>query len=193
MLFSAEIIGAVAACLASHPTVPLVVDPVMVATSGARLLREDAVESLCQKLLPRATVITPNIPEAEILTGRQLDAEKDVLEAARQLAQRFACTVMIKGGHHAAEPGIDLVSDGTGAWRLSAAPLAAPSTHGTGCALSAGIAAGLAQGDKILDAIVRAKAFVYGSLQNCISVGPDLWAMSSPEQLPLDAVRCSQV
>ena len=193
MLFNAGIIEAVAAALAARPSVPVVVDPVMVATSGARLLREDATKCLNERLLPLATVITPNIPEAEILAGRPLDSDRAVLTAAHELAQRFACTVMIKGGHHAAEPGTDLVSDGVSAWRLTAASVVAPSTHGTGCALSAGIAAGLAQGNEVLEAIVRAKAFVHGSLQNCVNVGPELWAMASPEKLSLDLVRYSQV
>jgi hydroxymethylpyrimidine/phosphomethylpyrimidine kinase len=190
MLFSAEIIEAVVAGLGSVPPVPLVVDPVMVATSGAKLLREDAVAAMCERLLPLATVITPNIPETEIICGRPLRTPSSMMAAALELARRYDCTVVVKGGHDPAFPSVDTVACSSGCWKLSSPVAMAASAHGTGCSLSAAIAACLARGDEPLLAVRKAKAYVFGALCSCVKVGPELFAMSPPLTLPLDSIEC---
>jgi hydroxymethylpyrimidine/phosphomethylpyrimidine kinase len=188
MLFSASLIRTVAAALPRGPAAPpLVVDPVMVATSGARLLRDDAVHTLAEVLLPRAALITPNLPEAEILTGRPLRSPQAVRQAAVLLAERCGAAVLIKGGHDTLSPGMDVFCDGLRLFVLRAPVVADPPTaHGTGCALSAAIAAGLARGDAPLHAVCRAKAYVLGLLRHPVRVGPDdLFAMWPAARLPL--------
>ncbi len=179
MLFSAEIIATVAARLAKG-SLPLVVDPVMVATSGARLLRDDACAVLRERLLPLATIITPNLPEAEFLLGRQVIGLEAAAEAARELAFDYEAMVIVKGGHRDGDRMVDAVSDGQRVWRLTAPRLAAPSTHGTGCSLSAAIAARLALGEPPLAAIVAARRYVQASLAAGVQVGKATWSMAAP-------------
>ena len=191
MLFSSELIRAVAGALERHRSVPLVVDPVMVATSGARLLREDAVESLCQALLPQASLITPNLPEAEILAGRRLSSRDERRDAAAQLSARFGCAVMLKGGHVVSDRAVDLFCDDGLCRQLASAAVRAPTTHGTGCSLSAAVAAGLARGQSPLEACRAAKAYVLGSLRCCRRVGRDAWAMEPPPGVDAGQVDCT--
>ena len=194
MLFNAEVIHTVVDALADRPDLRLVVDPVMVATSGAPLLRDDAVATLRERLLPRAFLITPNLPEAEVLVGRALRTAQALRRAALELASEFGCRVLLKGGHAPAPLGTDLLVDGTTVWELSSPPVAHPlSTHGTGCSLSAGIAAGLAAGDDLVTAVRRAKAYVYGALNNCVEVGPGTYVMTPPSRLPLGVVQVRRV
>lgn len=194
MLFSAEIIRSVAAVLRTHPALPVVADPVMLATSGAKLLRDDAVQSLCGELFPRALLVTPNLPEAAVLAGRALDGAAAVRAAARELAGRFGCRVLVKGGHNAAEPGTDYLADGSRLWRFRS-PLVPqpPSTHGTGCSLSAAIAANLAADRPLPEAVRLAKAYVLGAIRNGVAVGPDLFAMWPAPRLPLDEIEATEV
>ena len=193
MLYSADIIRSVADTLRAYSRVPLVIDPVMVATSGGRLLRDDAVQELCDRLLPCAEVMTPNQPEAEIMLGTSLNTVADMIRASRELARRFECTAVVKGGHDTGEYATDIVSDGGRTWELVTPRLSAPTTHGTGCSLSAAVAACLARGDEPLTALRKGKAYVYGSLQNCVSVGAETWAMTAPRSLPLDQVTCREI
>lgn len=193
MLFSSALIETVAGLALECPATPWVMDPVMVATSGARLLQADAIEALRSGLLPLASVITPNLPEAEILCGHSLESPEEIERAAGQLCERYNCAVLLKGGHRTVNPGVDIACDAEGLWRLESPMVAAASDHGTGCALSAAIAACLARGDSVLDAMVRAKAFVYGSLRNCLRVGPDTWAMASPAELPTLEIQCTRL
>ena len=177
MLFSADIIGAVADRLRAHRGRWLVVDPVMVATSGAKLLQDDAIAALVEQLLPLAGLITPNRPEAEILAGRQLRSPQDARAAAVDMARRFQATVVLKGGHDEGDNVADIVTDGSRSWVMTAARIAAPTTHGTGCSLSAAAAACLARGDELQAALRQAKAYVCNALASCCRVGPDAWAM----------------
>ena len=188
MLFSAEIIRSVAESLRACRGVPRVVDPVMVATSGARLLRDDAVTALCDLLLPGATVITPNLPEAEVLLARSLRTAAESAPAVRELARRFGGLVVLKGGHTHDAAAVDLISDGTRLWQMASPRVAAATTHGTGCALSAATAACLALGHEPLAALRLAKAYVYASLQCCVRVGPAAWAMTEPAALPVEEI-----
>jgi len=160
MLYSALIIEAVAGFLRIHKIRP-VVDPVMVSTSGAELLKPAAVRSLCRALLPLACVITPNLGEAELLVGRKLRTTEDLREAARDLHHRFGCAALVKGGHlHGMKEAIDVFYDGRQELLLSAPFLRGVSTHGTGCTYSAAIAGYLARGASLSRAVERAKEFV---------------------------------
>ncbi|MEX0785050.1 MAG: bifunctional hydroxymethylpyrimidine kinase/phosphomethylpyrimidine kinase [Dehalococcoidia bacterium] len=176
MLASAEIIEVVAAKVREHGLRPLVVDPVMVAKSGDRLLREDAVEALRTLLLPLATVLTPNLPEAEVLLGRQLPTWDDVREGAQELVSLGAEAVVMKGGHPPAEASrggaaIDLFYDGASFHEFTANRVVTSSTHGTGCTFSAAIAATLAKGEPARGAVALAKAYVTKALQAAYPVG----------------------
>lgn len=193
MLFNADIIRAVAGALDEHRQVPSVVDPVMVATSGAKLLEDNAVHTVCDTLLPLATVITPNWAEAEILLGRALTAADTVSGVAAQLARRFGTHVLVKGGHTAGHDAVDALSDGKQTWELSACRQSVQATHGTGCSLSAAIAAGLACGDDMLNAVRKAKAYVTARLKHCRKAGSETWVMTPPTALALDDVVCRQV
>lgn len=164
MLYSAGIIGAVAAFWESRRKArgapALVVDPVMVATSGAVLLRPDAIRALRERLLPLATLLTPNADEAALLTGRKLRSLEDLRTAARQLHEQFGAAALVKGGHLPLSDAVDVFFDGRTWLTLRARRVRGVSTHGTGCTYSAAIAAGLAHGWTLVEAVRRAKRFV---------------------------------
>jgi hydroxymethylpyrimidine/phosphomethylpyrimidine kinase len=164
MLYSAGILRAVAGFLEALPPAQrprLVVDPVMVATSGARLLRPDAVRVLRERLLPLATLITPNLPEAEVLVGRPLRTPEDLRQAARQLHERHGGAALVKGGHlRGGRDALDLFYDGKTELLLTSGRVRGVHTHGTGCTLSAAITAWLARGTPLPEAVVRGKEFI---------------------------------
>jgi hydroxymethylpyrimidine/phosphomethylpyrimidine kinase len=161
MLHSAAIIRAVAGALRRHRDVPLVVDPVMVSTSGAQLLEPPAVKALCAQLLPLATVLTPNLDEAGILVHAHLSDVTDLRAAARVLFGRFGCAVLVKGGHlRALREAVDIFFDGRQELLLSAPFVRGVSTHGTGCTYSAAIAGYLARGCALPKAIAKAKEYI---------------------------------
>ncbi len=193
MLFDAALIGVVADALARRPGLPLVVDPVMVATSGSRLLKDSAIAALRERLLPRATVVTPNVHEAEILAGRPLPRLADLWEAGPALAGRLGCAVLFKGGHCPEAPGTDLLVERDGRRRVFRSPALQnlPSTHGTGCTLSAALAAGLAQGRPLDEALRRAKAYLGYALRHASQAGEGTFVWSAPVtlDLPADGVR----
>lgn len=183
MLATKEVIETVAAKLARFPTLPLVADPVMVATSGARLIRDDAIDAVRQALLPRATVATPNLPEAEVLLGRSISSPEAMVEAARELAAQVRCAVLIKGGHAAQAEAVDILAMPSGTTiRYSAPVIQNPlSTHGTGCSLSAAIAAAIAMGNALPDAVALGKAYVYESIRTALPVGPRATVLGTPD------------
>jgi hydroxymethylpyrimidine/phosphomethylpyrimidine kinase len=170
MLSSAPIIAAVADRVRAHDLPALVVDPVMVAKSGDRLLRADAVAALRELLLPLAALVTPNIPEAEALVGRQLTSDEDLREAARTIADLGARAVLIKGGHRPGDAD-DLLYDGLNFQTFHATRLKTQHTHGTGCTLSAAIAAYLARGRSLADAVDAAKQYLTGALAAAYPIG----------------------
>ena len=170
MLFSAEIIRAVAAALDRYP-LPTVVDPVMIAKGGAPLLQAEAVAALCEELLPRAYLLTPNIPEAEALTGLSIRDESGMIAAGRKLQQLGAAHVLIKGGHLAGDEAFDILLDGPRIHRFAAPRVASRNTHGTGCTLSAAIATFLAQGWPLPEAVGRAKQFLTAAIASALSLG----------------------
>jgi hydroxymethylpyrimidine/phosphomethylpyrimidine kinase len=179
MLYSAQIITVVADFFRHRKRLPLVIDPVMVATSGAVLLKPSGLRALKTQLLPLATLVTPNLPEAEILIGRKLRAVEDLLEAAREIHARFGCAVLIKGGHlHNAPAAVDIFYDGHKSLQLVAPWVRGVSTHGTGCAYSAAIAALLARGYDLPQVIGHAKRHVARAISGSQRVGRH-WVLKS--------------
>jgi hydroxymethylpyrimidine/phosphomethylpyrimidine kinase len=170
MLFSSPIIRTVAGAARDHTIKQLVIDPVMVAKSGARLLQDDAVDALRHELLSLAAVITPNLPEAEVLLGHPVQTLDQRRQAARELLELGPRAVVVKGGH-AAEDAIDVFFDGDQMEELSSPRIDSKNTHGSGCAFSAAIAAGLAQGMSALDAARRAKGFITSAIEAGLDIG----------------------
>ena len=172
MLYSAEIIRAVARSVLQQGVPVLVVDPVMVASSGARLLREDAVEALCSDLLPHARVVTPNTHEAEILWGHPIRSVDDLKAAARDICERYDVACIAKGGHLPGDEVIDVLFDEGQEWVFKGPRILAGQTHGCGCAFSAALTAGLARGLHLGEAFAKAKRYVAEALRNAPDVGP---------------------
>lgn len=166
MLHSAPTVRAVAAAIDRHQLPNVVLDPVMVATSGARLIEGDAVEALVRELFPRTAVVTPNLDEAALLVGRELRTEDDMHRAARELLERGARAVLVKGGHLEGAMVSDLLLVAGAPARWFRGPrIDTPNTHGTGCTLSSAIAASLALGMDLEAAVARARDFVRGALE----------------------------
>jgi hydroxymethylpyrimidine/phosphomethylpyrimidine kinase len=172
MLFSSRIVRAVAAKIREFAVANLVVDPVMVATSGARLIRDDAVAELRRSLLPLATVVTPNLREAEVLLGRELVTDEDIERAAAEIRGWGPAAVIIKGGHRV-DPAraVDFYDDGRTVERLDALRIPTPHTHGSGCTFAAAITAFLARGLDPLVAARNAKAYVTEAIRNSFPIG----------------------
>ena len=170
MVSSAELISVIAQKLRQYGARHIVVDPVMVATSGSRLLREDAVEALKTELLPLAEVATPNIPEAEILADMTIRTPADMEAAARKISEQYGCAVLCKGGHDLNDANDLLWKDGAGYW-FNGRRINNPNTHGTGCTLSSAIAANLAKGMALEDAVRRAKEYISGALAAMLDLG----------------------
>lgn len=171
MLYSSDNISLVADFLQGR-TMPLVVDPVMASTSGATLLRPRALKTLKERLLPRAALVTPNLPEAEILSGQKLSSIEDMDGAARRIHSRFGCAVLLKGGHlRNAGRAIDIFFDGKTRLALSAPFVKGVRTHGTGCIYSAAICAALAMGQSLPQAVRTGKNFVTIAIQNSYRIG----------------------
>ncbi len=174
MLVNAAIVEAVAAAIEALELPLLVVDPVMVAKSGDRLLDEDGVRALCAELLPRALVVTPNIPEAEILCGRKIESLEQVRSAAEDIHQMSGVAVVITGGHSRDTRDhtiVDVLYDGKGFTEYQTPRIDTRNTHGTGCTFASAIAARLAQGDSLLDAVARAQSYVAGAIGHALSIG----------------------
>lgn len=166
MLHSAETVRAVAAAIDRHALPHVVLDPVMIATSGAVLIDQEAIAVLVRELFPKAAVITPNLDEASLLVGRPLESEAAMEAAARQLLGMGAPAVLLKGGHLAGDTVSDLLMTGEGDAHWMRAPrIPSPNTHGTGCTLSSAIAAHLALGASLLQAVQLAREYVRGALE----------------------------
>ena len=170
MVSSAELIGVIAEKLRQYGAKHIVVDPVMVATSGAKLLQDDAVGALTEKLLPLATVLTPNIPEAEILSGQTIRTAGDMESAARTISERYGCAVLCKGGHQVNDADDLLWRCGAGKW-FYGKRIDNPNTHGTGCTLSSAIASNLAKGYDLDESVERAKEYISGALAAMLDLG----------------------
>jgi len=161
MLYSSLIIREVVRFLRDVPPLPLVVDPVMISTSGRRLLQTGALKVLERELLPLAALVTPNRAEAEVLTGRKIETPEDARAAARRLHGMFGCAALVKGGHlPGTREAVDILFDGRDEWMFSAPRARNVRLHGTGCVYSAAIAAALAQGRSLLASVAFGKQFV---------------------------------
>ena len=170
MVSSAELIGTIADKLQEYSAKHIVVDPVMVATSGSKLLRDDAVDALTARLLPMAEVLTPNIPEAEILSGISIKNAADMEKAAQTISEKYGCAVLCKGGHQINDADDLLWRDGAGKW-FRGRRIDNPNTHGTGCTLSSAIASNLAKGYDLDTSVERAKAYISGALAAMLDLG----------------------
>ena len=170
MVSSAPLIRVIADQLQQYGAKNVVVDPVMVATSGDRLISEDALETLKERLLPLATVLTPNIPEAEILSGVSIADTAGMEAAARAISERYGCAVLCKGGHQVSDADDLLWRNGAGKW-FHGRRISNPNTHGTGCTLSSAIASNLAKGRDLDTAVEQAKAYISGALGAMLDLG----------------------
>jgi hydroxymethylpyrimidine/phosphomethylpyrimidine kinase len=170
MLGTSEVIELVVEKLKQHKIEVLVVDPVMVAKGGARLLQQNAVDSLITKLLPIASIITPNIPEAEVITGMKIQTLEEMEFAAKKLVAMGAKAAVVKGGHREAEP-VDVFYDGVEVLLLAGERFDTRHTHGTGCTFSACIAAELAKGKSMAESVRVAKSFITAAISEVLGLG----------------------
>ena len=170
MVSSAELIKVIAERLTFYKAKNIVVDPVMVATSGASLIRTEAVSALEKELIPIAYLVTPNIPEAEMLTGNKIVTRDDMQKSAKQIAEAYGCNVLLKGGHSVNDASDLLYSDGQAQW-FEGKKIDNPNTHGTGCTLSSAIASNLAKGYDLAESVKRAKEFISGALSAMLDLG----------------------
>ena len=170
MVASSELIETIAERLSYYRAENIVVDPVMVSTSGSRLIDENAVETLKNRLLPLAAVVTPNIPEAEVLSGIEIRGEEDMLKAAEAISGRYGCAVLCKGGHSINDANDLLYSNGGCKW-FYGKRINNPNTHGTGCTLSSAIASNLAKGCDMEQSVERAKEYISGALAAMLTLG----------------------
>ena len=185
MLATAEAIEVVASKLKKFPRVKKVFDPVMVATSGAKLIADEAIEVLRKELLPQATLITPNLPEAEVLLGHAVESGEGMRIAARELGKMFGCAVLVKGGHAVVEGAgaEDILFDGRRIHSFTKPVIERPiSTHGTGCSLAAALAAELARGASLAKAVAGAKDFVYDAIRTSYLVGKNCGVLGTPRE-----------
>ena len=172
MLGDAATIGVVCDVLASHaPGIPVVVDPVMVAKCGARLLADDALDVLKRRLLPFAVLITPNLPEAEVLTGMTIRNEADMRHAAAALLTLGVPAVLLKGGHLPGDAILDMLATEAGTVAFPGVRIASRHTHGTGCTMASAIAAGLAQGHSLVDTVMQARDYVRAAIISAPGLG----------------------
>ena len=170
MVASGELIRAIADRLRHYDAGNVVIDPVMVSTSGSALMRTDAVNTLVEELLPLATLVTPNIPEAEVLSGRTISTKEDMIEAAKQIGDENHCAVLLKGGHSVNDANDLLYAEGRLTW-FQGKRIDNPNPHGTGCTLSSAIASNLAKGFSLEDSVERAKSYISEALGAMLDLG----------------------
>ena len=170
MVASGELIRVIADRLRHYEAKNIVVDPVMVATSGSALMKTDAVQTLIDELLPLSTLVTPNIPEAEVLSGLTIESKEDMLTAAKQIGDSYRCAVLLKGGHSINDANDLLYTSGEFQW-FEGKRIDNPNTHGTGCTLSSAIASNLAKGYTLAESVRRAKDYISGALAAMLDLG----------------------
>ena len=170
MVSAGQLIDVIAERLSYYKAENIVVDPVMAATSGSKLIADEALAILKEKLLPLAAVVTPNIPEAEILTGRKIEDETDMLEAAKMISEAYHCAVLCKGGHSINDANDLLYYEGKYQW-FYGKRINNSNTHGTGCTLSSAIASNLAKGYRLEEAVEKAKEYISGALAAMLDLG----------------------
>lgn len=170
MVSSSELIRVIADRLRYHKAKNIVVDPVMVATSGSSLMRTNAVQTLIEELLPLATLVTPNIPEAQVLSGMTVESKEDILSAAKFIGDTYGCAVLLKGGHSINDANDLLYDNGEMVW-FEGKRIHNPNTHGTGCTLSSAIASNLAKGYELAVAVRMAKEYISDALSAQLDLG----------------------
>lgn len=170
MVSASSLIKTIAEKLKEYDAKNIVVDPVMVATSGSKLISDDAIETLKEYLLPMACVLTPNIPEAEVLSGMEVKSEEDMIAAAKSISETYHCAVLCKGGHQLNDANDLLYRNGSYKW-FYGKRIDNPNTHGTGCTLSSAIASNLAKGFDLDTSVERAKAYISGALGAMLDLG----------------------
>lgn len=170
MVSSSALIEVIAKKMKQYQAKNLVIDPVMVATSGSKLISDEAIGTLKKELLPLATVITPNIPETEVLSGRKVKTEEDMIEAAKWISETYGCAVLCKGGHQINDANDLLYRNGDYKWFMGKR-INNSNTHGTGCTLSSAIASNLAKGESLDDAVLHAKNYISGALAAMLDLG----------------------
>lgn len=170
MVSNAALIEVIADKLAKYNAENIVVDPVMVATSGAVLIEDSAVNALTERLFPLSTLITPNIPEAQILCGKKINDKSEMELAAADIYDKFGCAVLLKGGHNVNDASDLLFKDGKAVW-FNAKRIDNPNTHGTGCTLSSAVASNLAKGYTLEKAVESAKRYISGALSAMLDLG----------------------
>ena len=170
MVASRELIRVIADALRYYDAKNVVIDPVMVATSGSALMKNDAVQTLIEELLPVSTLVTPNIPEAQVLSGLTIETKEDMVTAAKQIGDSYHCAVLLKGGHSINDANDLLYANEEPVW-FEGKRIDNPNTHGTGCTLSSAIAANLAKGFTLTESVQRAKAYISGALAAMLDLG----------------------
>ena len=170
MVASSELIRVIADRLRYYDAKNVVIDPVMVATSGFALMKNDAVKTLIEELLPVATLVTPNIPEAQVLSGLSIETKEDMIIAAKHIGDNYHCAVLLKGGHSINDANDLLYANGELHW-FEGKRIDNPNTHGTGCTLSSAIASNLAKGYTLAESVQRAKDYISGALAAMLDLG----------------------
>ena len=170
MVASSELIRVIADRLRHYDAKNVVIDPVMVATSGSALMKNDAVQTLIEELLPVSTLVTPNIPEAQVLSGLTIEGKEDMIATAKQIGDNYHCAVLLKGGHSINDANDLLYANRELVW-FEGKRINNPNTHGTGCTLSSAIAANLAKGFSLAESVQRAKAYISGALAAMLDLG----------------------
>ena len=170
MVSSKELINVIAEKLKEEKANNVVVDPVMVATSGSKLLADDAIDVLINNLIPLATIITPNIPEAEVLSNIKINSSDDMIKAAKIISKKYKGAILIKGGHELNTANDLLFKDGEYEW-FYGERINNPNTHGTGCTLSSAIASNLAKGHTLSESVKNAKEYISGALKANLNLG----------------------
>ncbi len=170
MVSSSELIRVIADRLAFYGAGNIVVDPVMVASSGSALMKSEAVRALTEELLPVASLVTPNIPEAQVLSGMIIESKEDMSTAAKQISDSCHCAVLLKGGHSINDANDLLYANGELVW-FEGKRIDNPNTHGTGCTLSSAIASNLAKGFSLAESVKRAKEYISGALAAMLDLG----------------------
>ena len=170
MVASGELVKMIALKLKEYKAERIVVDPVMVSTSGSRLISEEAIQILKTELFPLASVLTPNIPEAEVLFGASIHSAEDMERAAQAISEEYHCAVLLKGGHQLNDANDLLYAEGKSRW-FYGRRIENPNTHGTGCTLSSAIASNLAKGYGLEEAVERAKEYISGALAAMLDLG----------------------
>ena len=170
MVASGALIRVIADRLKFYDARNVVVDPVMVASAGSSLMKHNAVQTLTRELLPIAAVVTPNIPEAQVLSGVTIAAKEDMIAAAKRIGDSYHCAVLLKGGHRVNDANDLLYADGETCW-FEGRRIENPNTHGTGCTLSSAIASNLAKGFTLTESVQRAKTYISGALEAMLDLG----------------------